>query len=767
MSSWIFQVIIWAVLALAQLLLPLGLLRYGAKMRHLDRRTRYLTVIYGALTATWGISGALSIFAHRFPPTGEIAALLFDALAPTTAGQALVLERAFTQEKEDWSWSVAGWVWGAIVLILGAYSRLTGALPNVEQLLAAVGWIGLWSTLAFSWQRRHKQTEWAFRRNRALYWTWAAIWLVTGQALALFASRPLGALGLLLHLLGLTVITIAASRRYLPNVRAAIRGGLRFSILIVSLTVFFLFALWALSSFSQSPARAISSSPLAVLLAIVFAAAVALLYEPYRAFIIHVGQILIPRTGYHPEETLRQYSLAIGNIIDLDHLATVTLKTVNDTLEVQRAAVILVSEEERGICLRLLQGTGETSLGECPSTEILIDDDSPLIEHLAGGGKALFQHELAHETAFRNLVPRIREWLKDMGMEIYVPIFTQSTLLGILAVGPPRSGEPFSRQDQSFLSTLASQTGIALKNARMFADMRALNREITQLNEELQRAIKRAERLDRAKTDFLVIASHELRTPLTHVKGYADLLSELCNTRAVEREEIAGVVQSLAKGARQLETIVKAILDLSQIEEEKMVLYFAPTTLEAVMRMSLQSWLKPLRLRKIHLEIEGIDAIPPIVVDLQRLAQAFANLISNAIKYTPDGGKISIQARQVDAVHFKVSIIDTGIGIRPSDREIIFDKFFQTGDVNQHVSGTYRFMGGGPGLGLSIARGIIEAHGGRIWAVSEGYDETACPGSAFHVILPFEARREARRLVAPAGEEGDLPETKTSSSGAS
>jgi signal transduction histidine kinase len=126
------------------------------------------------------------------------------------------------------------------------------------------------------------------------------------------------------------------------------------------------------------------------------------------------------------------------------------------------------------------------------------------------------------------------------------------------------------------------------------------------------------------------------------------------------------------------------------------------------------------------------------------LQKVFYHLLINAIKYTPDGGKITISGRQAepnasDLPRGGVEIIvsDTGIGIDSRFHELIFAKFYQTGELELHSSGKTKFKGGGPGLGLAIARGIVEAHHGRIWVESPGYDEVKCPGSQFHVILPL------------------------------
>jgi signal transduction histidine kinase len=139
--------------------------------------------------------------------------------------------------------------------------------------------------------------------------------------------------------------------------------------------------------------------------------------------------------------------------------------------------------------------------------------------------------------------------------------------------------------------------------------------------------------------------------------------------------------------------------------------------------------------------MQGIKTLPHIHADSRRLVQAFTNLIGNAIKFTPDHGHVNIQgmtlpSRDETEAFIEVIIADKGIGIDPKFHELIFEKFFRVGDSKLHSTSETKFKGAGPGLGLPIAKGVIEAHGGRIWVESEGEDEQRLPGSRFHVILP-------------------------------
>jgi signal transduction histidine kinase len=249
--------------------------------------------------------------------------------------------------------------------------------------------------------------------------------------------------------------------------------------------------------------------------------------------------------------------------------------------------------------------------------------------------------------------------------------------------------------------------------------------------------------MDAVKTDFITIASHELRTPLTQIKGYVDVLAAMKEHRVLDSAHLEEVADSIRRASDRLEQVISAMLDVSQLDVKGMDLHFVETSLANIMRLATEPYAGAIVARNLTLEARGLKDLPPVYADYQRIVQAFQNLISNAIKFTPDGGRIDISASpfEQDAEgklkSVRVIISDTGVGIDPANRELIFEKFFRVGSPSLHSTGSTKFMGAGPGLGLPIAKGVIEAHGGRIWAESPGHDPARLPGSKFYVILPL------------------------------
>jgi signal transduction histidine kinase len=254
---------------------------------------------------------------------------------------------------------------------------------------------------------------------------------------------------------------------------------------------------------------------------------------------------------------------------------------------------------------------------------------------------------------------------------------------------------------------------------------------------ELQRTNRVLEQLDRAKVKFIQISAHELRTPLTSIFGYAQLLK----MKTHDNPELSSYVGSILAGTRGMTEIVNNMLDVSRIDSRALELSTTTLFVDTVIDNVLSKIKPACEERRIDLCIEGLKALPPICADPDLLQKVFYHIITNAVKYTPDGGRIQVSGRVVNEpegnTQVEIATRDSGIGIDPQYQELVFQKFFQTGEVRLHSSGKTKFKGGGPGLGLAIARGIIEAHHGRLWVESPGHDEVTNPGSTFYVRLPL------------------------------
>jgi signal transduction histidine kinase len=257
---------------------------------------------------------------------------------------------------------------------------------------------------------------------------------------------------------------------------------------------------------------------------------------------------------------------------------------------------------------------------------------------------------------------------------------------------------------------------------------------INYVSSQLENAQQSHERLARSKSDFIAVAAHELRTPLTLVEGYTAMLRESLGIKEPDSQYNL-LLNGIDNGIQRLKLIIDDMIDVSMIDNNLLQLNFQPVWVNRLITGLVTELSRNVKDRKQRLAINKFPGWNELTFgDPERLLQVFRNILTNAIKFTPDEGSISISGRKLPGF-LEFTVKDRGIGIDVEDQQIIFEKFGQLGNIALHSSGKTKFKGGGPGLGLPIAKGIIEAHGGAIWVESEGFDETYCPGSTFHILL--------------------------------
>jgi len=255
------------------------------------------------------------------------------------------------------------------------------------------------------------------------------------------------------------------------------------------------------------------------------------------------------------------------------------------------------------------------------------------------------------------------------------------------------------------------------------------------MRSQLHKAQTRVKHLDKSKSNFIAVAAHELRTPLTLVEGYVDMIGTL-SMFAIDPQGSV-LLDGIKSGTKRLRDIINDIIDVSLLDLKIMEFHFQPVWFNQLINAAEKNVRKQFATRDVEINIDR-DSIPtePTYADPDRLLQALQKVMMNAVKYTPDGRSIQIQGRSLPGFT-DIMVMDDGVGIDPHNLPHIFDSFSAIGDASLHSSGKTKFKGGGPGLGLPIAKGIIDAHGGTIWAESDGYDENECPGSIFHIMVPM------------------------------
>ncbi len=332
-------------------------------------------------------------------------------------------------------------------------------------------------------------------------------------------------------------------------------------------------------------------------------------------------------------------------------------------------------------------------------------------------------------------LPRDRSWLG-------VPLYSKDKVIGLLALS--RSKTAFNEDDGLMAATFAMQAIVALENARLYDEVTGMNqmmeRMVAQRVEELNNAYNNLAKHDNNKSAFIQVAAHELRTPLTVIKGYLGMLKAdpMIQNNPLLSQAVEGVLQ----GTNRLHQVVSSMLDVARLDNQAINPHIEPVNLGLILRLIHKDFIDDLAHRNLTFSVdEAIRDIPPLLADPELLKKALDHIIVNAIKFTPDGGSITVSANVVDDGRLgkcaEIRIKDTGIGIDPEHHKIIFEKLYQLGKVELHSSSRTSYKGGGAGLGLAIASGIVKALQGSIWVESGGRDEERFPGSTFFIHLPL------------------------------
>lgn len=445
---------------------------------------------------------------------------------------------------------------------------------------------------------------------------------------------------------------------------------------------------------------------------------------------------------YRLTHTMSEIQRAISGTLELDKVLNLILENLASIVSYNRAAVFL----HRKNAIEMVASRGFPD--EAQNIRVPLRDSEDVFLKIYHSKKPLSIPDVTQYSSWTAMetLPNARAWLG-------VPLMVDDEVMGMLSLAR-EVAKPYVEDDVELTNTFAAQAAVALQNARLYNRTKRftqqLEYEVTQRTHALSEAYDQLEKMDKAKSDFIEVASHELRTPLTLLKGYSDMLRH--DGKIQESDYHAQLVEGIYKGSIRMHEVVNDMLDVVKIDNQELNLLPEPVPLKTLLEFVSMKMEAAFVERQQHYQTEGVDSISPIEADPDALKKVFRHLLLNAVKYTPDGGTITLKARPYQPAHGRadipidyegvhVTITDTGIGIDPANQQLIFTKFYQTGEVALHSTSKTKFKGGGPGLGLAIARGIVQAHKGYIWVESTGHDEETTPGSTFHVVLPLRQTR--------------------------
>ncbi len=401
---------------------------------------------------------------------------------------------------------------------------------------------------------------------------------------------------------------------------------------------------------------------------------------------------------------LNRAALAFGSTLDLDQVLATVLEEVNHLLGVLASSVWLIDPETSQLICR--QATG-------PQSEIVrgwrLESGQGLVGWVARQGESLVVSNAATDTRHIQAVDQhtglqLRSFLS-------VPLRAHQGVIGVLQVMDTQT-DRFSSNDLTLVELLAATAAIAIENARMFTEEKA---RVTALAD----ALAQQQELDRMKDAFVQNVSHELRTPLTIAYGYVALLNsgELGELQEIQREPVMVV-------ARRLKLLTELVDDLKTIlEADTQQIQTEAVNLSEIVRKLVVDFQVAAEKAGLTLHTDVEPDLPAALGDSTHLHRVLDNLLSNALKFTPAGGQISVRLRQAEQ-NLVMEVADTGIGIPEDKLDRVFERFYQ---VDGRMSRRY----GGTGLGLALVKEVVESNGGTVKVTSRPGQ-----GSTFTVTLP-------------------------------
>ncbi len=606
------------------------------------------------------------------------------------------------------------------------------------------------------------QTRQHLQRSRIFFWL-PVLALAVANELVLFYQ--VGRIEVdYLRALALLMMAYAVLSHHLPDTRDFTRLLLIYILSTLLIVVLYIGGFWLADSLMRN-----TPGYQTIFAGAGVAALISLLFAPIFGLIRGMVNRLFRLESYDPSQTLREYALSISNILELDKLAEVAISLIKESLDIEKGVLYLVDQEisEDGKHVFRLREVREK---DSPATDspqdhkdnllatptgrpkrlntITLAEDSAIARYLREEHQPLLQYDLDFAPEFLDAPLDERKWFSKLGLDVYVPITSKGDWIGLLALGP-KLARRYTNEDLNLLAAIASQTGVGLENARLFDSQKKLTAQLREAYAFLDKANHDLAKLEMTKSNFISIASHELRTPLTSIKGYTEMLLENPDLN----EDVRMFVKGIHKGTVRLHEIMDSMFDVAQMDSRTIELQRQDVFVTELVRSVFQELSKFASEREQELSLD-LPQLPSIKADPNTMRKLFYHLIINAIKFTPNKGKITITGRHVPANNrdlpeggVEIVVADTGVGVDKNYQEVIFTKFYQPGELlNRHSTGKTKFKGSGVGLGLALSRGIVEAHGGKIWVVSLGYDEQTCPGSEFHVVLPLRSQGESKTV---------------------
>jgi len=559
-------------------------------------------------------------------------------------------------------------------------------------------------------------------RNRVRYWAVTIGVNLLGDLLVMTWRPIMMQAGAAVKLLAAVIGTVSVLVYRPPDMRDVLR---RAAVVLAGGTVTLI--LFAAAMVAGGAIRREVQEPRNALWAMVGAALlVVLIYYPIRYLVQKAVEKALLRDVFDLDAVLRGYSERISQVLDLERLAETMIETVDKALRIDHGALVMVKIEADGRVTFSPVGAG----GGSPLPSLTCRRQSPLVQGLVESCEPLTHYDVDMLPDFAEVSESERDAIRQWGGEFYLPIRARGEVVAVLALSTKRSGDPYLDHEILLLQTLADQTAVALENARLFADLKALNREITELNQSLERANLELSELDRLKSSFIGTITHELRSPFVLVDLALQLIERhgLENMLPEQRDQIKQLSESLAS----LRHMIDNLISFASLVSKQRPLQLEKVNLGEIVHDAVKTLEVMATARRVSISVVQVEGLPAIRADRERLSDAVYHLVHNGIKFNRSGGTVGVRCDHRDG-RVMIEVADTGRGIPAEKLDSLGDAFTQLVDpMKRGIEGI--------GLGLALVKYIVQAHGGELTIESE-----LGVGSTFTMVLPIGGPGGARR----------------------
>ncbi|MBD3359962.1 MAG: GAF domain-containing protein [Candidatus Buchananbacteria bacterium] len=547
----------------------------------------------------------------------------------------------------------------------------------------------------------------------------------------LWYDIPIPPYGNILIPIYFSLIAYAIVKYRFADIRLIIRRSAIFAFLVLIITSVYALIAYLISVFFQD----LIGTQSVILNGIITAVFVAIGFEPLKDWLSQVTDKYFFKATYKPEEVLAEFSERFSALLDIDVLSQFIVTKLDEVFKLKKASLFLFDKDE-DVYYRVAQINDEKGQEEIDKS--LFKNIYDYLKEIHKEKDILVRDEIVryNESLHSDVLRILIKELEKNDVNMIVPIYLQDKLTGILFLGDKKSGDVFTTEDIQMMEILAGQASVALQNAHLYEEQKNFAQHLETVVAERTKALQDAniqlKKLDKAKSEFISIASHQLRTPLTVIKGYISMVSQ--GDYGKISDQVSEPLDRIYKSTLRIINLVEDLLNISRIESGRMKYDFSKADLAKIVNSVYEELEQHAKNKGLEFKyIKPKKELPEIIMDQKKIREVVMNLMDNAIKYTDQGSiTITLEKKNNSIVY---CVKDTGRGVEPDEMPMLFKKFSRAkGAKLVHTEGT--------GLGLYIAKQIIERHGGKIWAESQGRNK----GSKFCIEFKIKNKKLEKEL---------------------